>query len=193
LKSRTPYASSFDCAPFRRLCVTVVFVLLAFLRCQGQDRSREYQVKAIFLYNFTQFVEWPPSAFKEKNSPLIIGIAGKDPFGSYLDEAVKNEKIGEHPLVVHRFETMEDVTGCHILFVNIPDKNVLREHLHKLAERSVLTVGDTDHFIRDGGMVRFVPDNNKIRMQINVTAARDAGLIISSKLLRLAEIVSSKK
>lgn len=193
MKTRTSYASLPGRAFLRPFLIIAVFMLFIFPACHAQDRSREYQVKAIFLYNFTQFVEWPSSVFKEKTSPLIIGIVGKDPFGNYLDETVKNEKIADHPLVVQRFETMEDVTSCHILFVNITEKNVLREYLHNMADRSVLTVGDTDHFIRDGGMVRFVPDNNKIRMQINVTAARDAGLTISSKLLRLAEIVSSKK
>jgi len=167
--------------------------MFVFVGCYGQERSREYQVKAIFLYNFTQFVDWPSTAFPEKNSPLIIGVLGKDPFGDYLDEAVKNEKIGEHPLVVNRFDNVDDVTACHILFVNVGEKNAVRDALHKLAGRAVLTVGDTDHFIRDGGMVRFVPDNNKIRIQINLEAARETGLLISSKLLRLAEIVSSKK
>jgi len=176
-----------------RALFLVIGLVFASLGMYAQERSREYQVKAIFLYNFTQFVDWPSTAFQEKNSPLVIGILGNDPFGDYLDETVKNEKIGEHPLVVSRFDHVDNITACHILFVNAGEKSAVREALHKLAGRAVLTVGDTDHFIRDGGMVRFVPDNNKIRIQINLEAARESGLLISSKLLRLAEIVSSKK
>lgn len=193
MKNRRRYATLFEWPSVGPVLLSIAFILLMYVGCHGQDRSREYQVKAIFLYNFTQFVEWPSSAFPEKNSPLIIGVLGQDPFGAYLDETVKNEKIGEHPLVVNRFTSADDIGACHILFVNIDEKGALRDALNKLAGRPILTVGDADHFIRDGGMVRFVPDHNKIRMQINLEVARETGLLISSKLLRLAEIVSSKK
>ena len=193
MRSLTLHVGCYNIRRVHRVLVLAIGLVFAAHSTHAQERSREYQLKAIFLYNFTQFVEWPATAFQEKNSPLVIGILGKDPFGDYLDETVKNEKIGDHPLVVSRFDNVEDITVCHILFVNVEEKSAVRSALHKLAGHAILTVGDTDYFIREGGMVRFVPDNNKIRMQINLEAARETGLLISSKLLRLAEIVSSKK
>src|SRR5688572_25985571 len=61
---------------------------------------REQEVKAVFLFNFVQFVEWPQEAFPENQTPLVIGILGKDPFGKFLDETVKGEVINGHPLSV---------------------------------------------------------------------------------------------
>src|SRR5258708_59565 len=77
--------------------------------------SKEYQIKAAFLYNFTQFVSWPPEAFSEPQSPLVIGILGDDPFGSFLDEMVSGEKVNNRPLVVKRYRSVEDIKGCHVL------------------------------------------------------------------------------
>src|SRR2546430_1625474 len=62
--------------------------------------SAEYQLKAVFLFNFAQFVEWPAQASTEPDAPLVIGVLGQNPFGSYLDELVRGEKVGPHPLVV---------------------------------------------------------------------------------------------
>jgi YfiR/HmsC-like len=155
--------------------------------------AREYQVKAVFLFNFAEFVDWPPAAFGDAQSPLIIGVLGEDPFGSYLDEAVRGEKVNNRPLVVRRFQRVEDVTACHILFVGFRDHDQLERALSGLKGRSILTVGDADDFSRLGGMIRFVMENNRIHLRINLGAAREAGLMISSKLLRPAEIVSMRR
>ena len=80
--------------------------------------SKEYQVKALFLYNFSQFVEWPAEAFAEAQSPLVIGVLGEDPFGAYLDEIVRGEKVNNHPLVVQRYHQVEEIKTCHILFIS---------------------------------------------------------------------------
>src|SRR2546421_10219007 len=80
--------------------------------------SREYQVKAVFLFNFAQFVEWPPAAFAGANSPLVIGILGQDPFGAYLDETVRNEKVNNRLLEIQRYHRVEDIKTCHILFIS---------------------------------------------------------------------------
>ena len=150
--------------------------------------SPEYQVKAVFLFNFAQFVEWPARAFRDDHAPLVIGVLGEDPFGAYLDEAVKGEKIGPHPLVARRFHRVEDITECHILFVSHSEAGRLEAILPRLRSLGVLTVGDFDNFIRQGGIVRFVTVNSKIRLKINLDAAKAAHLTISSKLLRPAMI-----
>jgi hypothetical protein len=154
--------------------------------------SAEYKVKAVFLFNFAQFVEWPANAFRDAQAPLVIGVLGEDPFGTYLDEAVKGEKIGTRPLVVRRFSRVGDITDCHILFISRSESAQLDKIIAGLKGRSLLTVGDTDTFIRKGGVVRFVTENNKIRLRINVEAAKASDLTISSKLLRPATIVTAE-
>ncbi len=151
--------------------------------------DKEHQVKAVFLYNFTQFVAWPESAFPAKDAPLIIGILGPDPFGEYLDTVVSGESAAHHPIRVRRFRNPEDVRDCHILFVRVPDGEIAS--LPKtLGKKGMLTVGDSRGFSQAGGMVNFIKRQGKIGLQVNLDAVKDAGLDVSSKLLRLAEIVS---
>jgi hypothetical protein len=155
--------------------------------------AREYQVKAVFLFNFAEFVDWPPSAFPSPQSPLIIGVLGDDPFGPYLDEAVQNERVNDRPLVIHRYRRVEDIAECHILFIGLRQPEQIQDAISGLKGRSILTVGDADGFSKLGGMIRFVVENSRIRLRINLTAAKAAGLTISSKLLRPAEVVSMRR
>jgi hypothetical protein len=149
----------------------------------------EYQVKAVFLFNFAQFVEWPAQAFRDKTSPLVIGVLGDDPFGPYLDEVVKGEKVGARPLQVRRFRRVEDIADCHILFIGASESDSLEKTVAQLKDRSILTVGDMEAFARRGGMVRFFTENGKIRLKIYVEAAKAHQLKISSKILSPATIV----
>lgn len=156
----------------------------------AQDPSpKHYQVKAVFLYNFTQFVEWPPPAFPAVDAPWVIGIMGEDPFGAYLKEVIDGEQIHGHPLTVRVFEPGEEVKGCHVLFVNLPHPDQTAHILKKLHGQNILTVSDQADFLEAGGMIRFISVDDKIQFQINPEASSAADLKISSKLLRLAEIV----
>ena len=157
------------------------------------EPSAEYKLKAVFLFNFAQFVEWPAWVFHTNDTPLVIGILGDDPFGPYLDDLVKGEKIGDRRLVVQRYKRAEDIKDCHILFISSSESGDLEDILAHLHGRNILTVGDTDSFTRRGGMVRFVTENGKIRLRINLEVATDSGLTISSKLLRAATIVKMGK
>jgi hypothetical protein len=157
---------------------------------QQAPLSREYQVKAVFLFNFCQFVEFPSDAFAQPESPLVIGIYGKDPFRNYLDETVAGEKINGHPLTVERYKTIDEIKGCHILFINTEKKDELKFILEHLQNQPVLTVGDVPNFAKRGGIVRFFTEENKTRIRVNLEAAKRANLTISAKLLRLAEIVN---
>jgi hypothetical protein len=153
--------------------------------------SREYQVKAVFLFNFAQFVEWPPSAFSETQAPLVIGVLGEDPFGAFLDETVRGEKVNNRPLLVERYHRVDEIKSCHVLFVSQSEAARLEEIVAGLKGRSILTVSDAAGFAGRGGMIRFTTENNKIRLRINVEAAKAAELTISSKLLRPAVIVAT--
>ena len=153
--------------------------------------SREHQVKAVFLFNFAQFVQWPAAAFSGASSPIVIGILGEDPFGAYLDETVLGEKVNNRPVEVQRYSRVEDIKTCHILFISRSEAGQLEQILVSLKDRSLLVVGDGDDFARRGGMIRLATIQNKVRLIINVDAAQVANLTISSKLLRSAEILTA--
>lgn len=152
--------------------------------------ANEYQLKAGFLFNFAHFIEWPTKAFADPASPIIIGVLGNDSLAGDLDEIVRGEKVNNRPLVVQRYQQVEEIKVCHILFVSDSDAARLQRIFTSLKGRSILTVGETDGFARRGGVIRFVTKNNKIRFRINLEAAKAANLTISSKLLRAAEIVA---
>ncbi len=176
-------------------CALLVLMLIAtggVARAQTPI-SQENQVKAVFLFKLVQFLDWPANAFPESKSPIVIGVLGDDPFGSYLDDLVKGEKIGERPMVVRRFHRVEDVAGCQILFVSRSESGQLNRIFAALKGRCILTVGDVEGFASQGGMVRFATEGGKIQLRINVTAAKAAELTISSKLLALATILAPGK
>ncbi len=173
--------------------ITTVLSLVVNLALHAQTAdSKEAQVKAVFLFNFTQFVEWPASSFSDSKTPLIIGVLGDDPFGTFLEQTIQNEKINNHPLVIQHYHNVEEIKTCHILFINFSNKEQLEQIFKTLNGRNILTVGDTRNFILKGGMIRFFTDDDKIKFQINPEAAKEANLVISSKLLRLAEIITPK-
>lgn len=155
--------------------------------------SHEYQVKAACLFYFAQFVEWPARAFADHRAPLVIGLLGDDPFGAYLDEYVRGEAVAGRAIVVRRFQQPDEIKDCHILFVSASETARADRLLAALKGRSILTVGDTENFSAQGGMVRLVIESGKLRLHINNAAAREAGLIISSKILRPATIVTREK
>ncbi len=174
-------------------------VVCGVLLLGGRDGSaqmaptKEFQIKSVFLFNFAQFVEWPPEAFSGPQSPILIGVLGEDPFGRALDEVVTGEAILRRQLIVERFHRVEDIKTCHILFISPSEAEKYEQIFAALRGRSILTVGDTEGFAARGGMIRFRTDHNRIRLGVNVEAAQAAGLTISSKLLRAAEIVAPPK
>jgi len=171
-----------------------IFLLVgsAILFSAQNPIAREYQVKAVFLFNFAQFVEWPTSTFKETNA-IVIGVLGEDPFGPYLDEAVRGEEVNGHPLIVQRYRHIDDIKACHILFISSAEARQLKQVFSNLKSKSTLTVSDADNFTKQGGVIRFITEDRKTRIRINLSAAKVADLTISSKLLRLAEVVNPQK
>ena len=171
-----------------RLVLTLAWLLgsSSILLAQGAP-SPEYQVKAVFLFNLAQFVEWRPRAFPDPSAPLIIGVLGDDPFGGYLDETLRGEKVNNRPLMLQRYRRAAEIRTCHVLFISRSEKDRLEQIFASLRGRTTLTVGDSDDFITRGGMIRLVKERGKIRIGINLEAVKTANLTISSKLLRLAQ------
>ena len=155
--------------------------------------AQEYDLKAAFLFNFAQFVEWPADAFATPASPITIGILGEDPFGTSLEEIVANEVVDDRKLVVRRFRSVDEIDACHILFVTAAESKRMDHIASRLGNRSILTVGDADDFTSRDGVVGFKTAKSRLRIRINMDAARAAKLSISSKLLRQAEIVRPGK
>ncbi len=169
-----------------RAVMAALLLPLAGGRAQ-EGQPSEYQVKAAFVYHFAQLISWPPSAFEQPKSPMMIGILGDNPFGDALEVSVRGKAINGHPVMVRMVRSLAEATNtCHVLFISSSEKRRLSEIFAGLRGSTVLTVGETDRFTEAGGMVNFVREGTKIRFQINDSAAKKAGLKVSSKLLALA-------
>lgn len=156
----------------------------------GADFSQvEREVKAAFLYQFTRFAEWPDRAFEDTGNRLVVGVLGQDPFGDTLDRAMAGKTVAGRPLAVRRFRTVEELGPCHVLFVNLPRGKQLRAALARVATEPVLTVGDDEAFLDEGGVVRFRIEERHVRFEVNLEAARRAGIGLSSRLLQVASRV----
>jgi hypothetical protein len=153
-----------------------------------QPKIGEYKVKAAFLYNFTKFVEWPTEATTDSGATFNLCVLGEDPFGKTFD-SIQGEKIVNKKLVINRFKELHDIEKCRILFISESEEERLTQILKSLKGLHILTVSDTEGFAQQGVIINFYLEQNKVRFEINVDAARRSGLKISSKLLNLARIV----
>ena len=174
----------------RLLITLILFFQFLHLSAAQTPAILEYRVKATFLFQFTQFVDWPYEAFSTGQTPLVIGILGEDPFGTFLNELVQDERANGHPLIIERYRNLEDVKNCHVLFVTRSEATRTEAILAAFKGRSVLVVGDVNGFADRGGMIQFVTQANRIQLRINLAAARAANLTISSKILRSATVIN---
>ena len=172
--------------------ISLALVVLAggSLRAQAVD---EYQVKAAFLYNFAKFVAWPPASFKSPTDPIAICVLGQSPVSGALEQAVSGKTIGSRGFIVRQVAEVQAASACHILFLSSSERKRERSILGEIKGSKILTVGETEGFAVEGGIVNFKLDDGKVRIQINVDAAEQAKLQISSKLLSLAQIVRNDK
>jgi hypothetical protein len=174
-----------------RLAVAAMMPLT--LISASADPANEYHVKAAFLFNFPQFVEWPASAFRKSDLEFRIGILGDDPFGSVLEETIRGEKVHDRKMTVQRSSQLDALKNCQILFISKSEKSRLNEILTALSQEAVVTVSEVDGFARRGGVINFFLESGKVRFEINPAAARRKGLKMSSQLLKLGKIVESAK
>jgi hypothetical protein len=155
--------------------------------------SKEYQVKAGFLFNFVQFVDWPAESFPSPDAPIVIGVLGVDPFGSALDEIVQGQTAKNRSIVVRRSGALEQLEGCHMLFISASEKERIGQIHAALENKPVLAVGELPGFADRGGIINFFLQGGKVRFEINAEAAKRRGLKISSQLLSLGRIVGKEK
>jgi hypothetical protein len=169
--------------------IAVVLAVVAASLQAGADGTPVdgYQLKAVFLFNFAKFVEWPPQAFGDAHDPFTICVTGDNSFGSSLDDEVRGKTVASRPILVRVVSSPEQARKCQILFVSPSERKRERSLLEALKGASVLTVGDTDDFTVNGGIVQFKMKDARIRIEIDTGAAERANLRISSRLLSLAD------
>ena len=157
----------------------------------GQSATAD-DLKAAFLFSFAKFVEWPPDAFPTANAPLTFGVVGDDFVGHSLDGLVHGKAINGRPLQVNRLKDGDDLTRIHMLFVRGSDESRAADVMKRLSGSTVLTVSDLKGFCELGGMIRLFVEDNHVRFEVNLDAAEQAHLTVSSRVLTLAKTVRGK-
>jgi hypothetical protein len=183
-----------------RAAIAILPILLAALALNAQNTagSAEYLIKAGFIYNFANLVQWPSSSFAQADSPIVIVILGEDHFGTTLDRALDGKKVNARSFVIKRAKSISELQrtlgpqkDCQILYVSSSEMPHLSDAIQMLKGVPVLTIGETPGFARNGGIINLILEDNKVRFEVNVAAAKDADLNISSRLLALARIIQS--
>jgi uncharacterized protein DUF4154 len=165
--------------------------LFAALACSAsllfaETKPSQYQIEATYLYNFSRFVSWPAQAAAAKTGSFGICVLGDDPFGKSLDSILSGENVGGKTLVARRISKPQDASDCHILFVSLSEEPRLTNIIQTLDSESVLTVSDIPEFSERGGMIQFVMAGDRVRFEVNLKKASDAGLTLSADLLKVA-------
>ncbi len=179
----------------RHSWLRALWLVLLSWPCMGvtslgaQPTFGEHELKAAYLFHFTKFVEWPAAAFAGPDAPLCLGVLGDVAVATALEKVANGQKVAGRKLVAKRVAKLDEIKGCHLLYVGPLDKKAWEETLAALAGQSILIVGESEEFTRRGGVIRFYPEKESIRFEINPDAAGRAKLKISAQLLKLARIV----
>ncbi len=155
--------------------------------------DREYTIKAAFLYHFLTYIAWPEGTFSDSKQPFVIGVFETDPFGAVLDKIASTKNVAGRPIEIRRLTSTEKLLECHIVFMaGTVDATAQKNVLSTLANSHVLCVGETDDFVELGGAAQFFVEGNKVRFAFNTDVVDSSNLKVSSKLLSLAKIVSTR-
>ena len=144
----------------------------------------EYRLKAALLFNLAKFVDWPEEAFTDTSSPLVVCVLGKDPFGAGLDDELKGRTVKGHPSAAKRIT--EFGPGCHVLFIANSETKRLPSIVQRVRDTNVLTIGEAPGFIDRGGIIGLITEDERVRFEVNVSAAERAGVKISARVMALA-------
>jgi hypothetical protein len=179
--------------PAIHCAISLALLLLLWLsggeRLAAQSTPEEYQTEAKYLLHFAQLVTWPDDTAASSSDSVVLCTLGTDPFPGSLDRMEAGKVIGARPIQVRHLAQVEEATACQVLFISRDEDKQLPVLLPALHNAPVLTVGETPDFLLSGGMICFVLDENNVRFEINLDAARAARLKIGSRLLFLAQNV----
>lgn len=194
---KSPRPFQFSLRPFLRrvLGFLLVPVIIAAASFHAEARGfSEVQIKAVYLFNLTSFVQWPPKAFTDPAAPLRIAVYGDDEASDFIEifrKVIRGERHGQRPIIIERFSATADPARYHLLFIAAAGKKETEKLLAAVAGRAILTVGASPGFCQRGGVINLLRRGNRIGLEANVGAAKAAGLQVSSKLLRIATIVNA--
>jgi hypothetical protein len=175
------------------LCLASLLILTVLLPASFGAQMTDYQVKAAFLYNFAKFVEWPAIAHTSTNSPLVIGFVGEDSISESLSALTKGQTAQGRPIEVRSCEFDSNLSGCHVLFLGHKAAGKTKDILARIGSAHVLTVGDGEEFIQQGGIIGFAIVDKSVKFDINAKAAETAQLKVSSRLMAVARTVVKTK
>ena len=178
----------------------MMFVLIDAFTCSSADQSqdvatidREYPIKAAFLYHFLTYIDWPAGTFTDPKQPFVIGVFQTDPFGAVLDKIAATKNVAGRPIEIVRLTSTDKLLDCHIVFVHGSVPTAVQQNLLTLlADSHVFAVGESNDFVEQGGAAQFFVEGNKVRFAFNTDVVNRSNLKVSSKLLSLAKIVSTR-
>ncbi|HKW63972.1 MAG TPA: YfiR family protein [Candidatus Acidoferrum sp.] len=173
------------------LCLVLALVFVPETAL-AQDSAGEYELKAAMLLNLTRFVEWPASAHADAQTPMVLCILGRDPFGDSLTSIASNPGASGRAVQIRRIAHGKEIRGCHVVYISSSERKDIAQILARLKGTSVLTVGEMAQFAARGGMIQFSLEEKQVRFEVNLEAASESELKISSRLLVLARIVKEQ-
>jgi len=181
-------------AAMRRQAIALLLLAIALhargAPAAGEMAAGEYQIKAAFLHHFAQFVDWPAAALPP-GAPIVIGLVGEDPFGRTLDDVVAGKHANGHPIVIRHMRWNDPFGACQIVFIGSSELPHLAAILDATRGFSILTIADFDRFTERGGMIELITVDHRVQFDVNPSAAAEAHLRISSKLLQVAHAIRS--
>jgi hypothetical protein len=173
--------------------LVLLCVLLACLRAYSEEAVfTESHLKALFLVKFARYVDWPANAYSGTNSPITIGVMGRDEFGDDLPQAISGQTVKGRGFVIKHLTANDELSGCQILFISDSESSHIDKILARTGSLPILTVGEDKAFAQNNGIIDFLHKGDNIRLEINLTTANQAGLKISSRLLSVADVVKGK-
>jgi hypothetical protein len=157
------------------------------VQVRAETPIKEYQLKAVFLLNFAKFIAWPTTAFANAGTPFQICVLGENPFGSSLENIVRGMNVAGRSFAIRSVSAGRQAAGCHILFVGASERQRSRAVMAEIKGAGILTVGETNDFLANGGVIQFKLKDAQLRFEIDADAAVREDLKISSKLLSLGD------
>lgn len=178
---------------FCRLGLALAVSLAPCSMLASRTEVEEPAIKAAGLFKIISFVEWPPEAFASPTAPLVVGVLGSGPIADLLPAFAENETWHGRRVVLRGLPSAALAHECHVVFIARSAQTSWPYIRHQFARRPILVVSDASQFARAGGTVQLAIARNRLHLVINLGAVRSAGITISSKVLRLAEIVGDAR
>ena len=170
----------------KKIWLLHILVLAFSFSCLAQDETTEYDIKAAFIYKFTNYIDWG-SQFQ--GNEFVIGVVGPSPVKDRLDEIARTQTVNNKKIVVRQFKKLEEITPCQMLFVSQDTPLHLKDILAKITGKGTLIISEKEGYAAQGAHINFIVVDNKLRFEANLKAINAAGLKASSQLLKLANII----